>query len=238
MAHDPPLTTLTLLRLEYPMVRFPEMHRYDPTRRRIIDRQRAEGRRASWHISPDDLRQLLVSATAEVGTPALYADRFGCTPGFMWEVLTGERRASGPMLDVLGLVWDKRRRAYADPLLSRKAKHIEDDRLRRSLPPGQRDTFEDDPDVKAARERAAARAKVEAQPDMFPSGLPELPASVVEDHWVDELYSRDPRSEAENREPWPHRRLAVDLLVAMITPSPGRARDDDVEEMFGRPSCT
>ncbi|SFM16181.1 hypothetical protein [Methylobacterium pseudosasicola] len=202
----------------------PDMHLWDPTRRRIIDRQRAEGHRSSWRLSPDDLRQMLVSATAEVGTPAQYAHRLGCTPGFMWEVLTGERRASGPMLEALGLVWDGRKQAYTDPLLSRRARHIQDDRLRRSVPPAQRAEFEADPDVKAALERTAARAKAEAQSDLFPSGLPELSAQAVEDRWIDELYSRDPRSEAENREPWPRKRLNVELLHSTVIPFPRRPR--------------
>lgn len=134
----------------------------DPGRRRILQRQAEDGSRR-WTIDPESLRVILVEATAELGSPELYADRLGCTPGFLRAVLAGRRRPGGAMLDVLGLEYLPALAAYADPLDSARARLIQHDRIIRSVPKATRESALADPQVQGARRRLLALAKREAE---------------------------------------------------------------------------
>jgi hypothetical protein len=94
----------------------------DPARVLIMEAHDAARRRhEDYTPTAEELRQIMIKACAEVGSPEVWCHRLGCTPAFLNSVLTGRRPPSGPMLDTLGLEWLRKQGVYADPLFDRRA---------------------------------------------------------------------------------------------------------------------
>lgn len=99
----------------------------DPARRLIMQfQEEARLRHETYEPTAEELRLVLIEALPETDGVKVWAQQLGCTPMFLQAVLDGQIPPAGDMLDILGMEpIPERDGVYADPLLDRDARAIQ-----------------------------------------------------------------------------------------------------------------